>query len=1285
MVLLRLTVKVLPREQLPSASATFFRSILGDRKEDADTSAAGKPATFLLVLRNPEEVTLGGLAGMIQQKWRKLRPDAEPLEIKKLLDDEHDDDLDADLTVADVFVDNGKALADGLDQRATVRVVQKPAPYAPVRFPSVAQDWNAAAQEYERKKQAEERAKLAVPKFPPIEEVEEEPRVSFSGEPYSKLNGGVGVVDSVLPYSDVPVRSVERDEEMLPPPNWGREPSPVLVHDSQENEVEATPQSQMKRTASRELGGSPTPVPPPSKARRLSKEQSTRAQSASESRSTSKSQSTSDEKKRKSLPQETEPKSTSEAGEPAEPLPESEEQSASLSEENQPETLSEQPGPPSEAEKQTDSLEEEKQTETSLEEEQPKSASKTKKQPESASEPEKQPQKEPSVAPERQNGLDVEMTDVEPDPPQPQSKEPTTKEPSISRDSPAVVIDNTATGSWNDQILNAVTRKRKKSSEKLPPKKEPRLELTSSPSSVRSKSEDHAKAKDAKRRASATEPDTATAEPETSTAEPASTAETQVGTPSPLRRRERAPSYSGPQRRLSFGEKDASKPGLGLGITKSPPRKQQVMLDFQLNSSQDTAKHGEDDPFATTPLFPSSAQHQPSSQQTDATPTAQTPALDKLKKLPSALRSSKKDSPFDKSQERRSVSFAAEDTVATPAPAPRNKSKKSTLSSNLTSTPDSARPTGTMVFPTNVPKERLEQYMNEAAQKVQKVEDERKEWDQRIETATKENADPEYIRLLREAYHTWEDIVGLEKSTKKDDMRRANRMRQKLANKRKNLEEMEASMKASFEEQGAEKAVETEAPSLQKKSKKKSQKKTEGQTVPEDKVSEKDAEKKSSEKTSQKAPSSKGKNSKRASTGASETEQAAATPETARSDHAPPKVNGVNGVQSSQPSDDGYLPSTEKVRSMEETRKSTSSNETAAAVENPTQKKSESKRKSTSSNEPATATQSTQEIIQIDSSDESDKENGSSNKPAPPACNTRRQASSNSRKNTSSNQTATTAVRNITRIEEPSDASTEPATESDDESEKPSDHSPSGDDNASSEEENAPEISKAEMLERLPSASVSRTASSSANPSTQKQDAKKATSDNDSSSSESESEDSDDGIDALLEKKTQKPNGVHAASFDGPASRTSTPVSLNGGHGPTKPSSFSFSSSQPTSFQLTSFSQANGTNGVNGASTRADRATLKSILHDQRTELAQKAAAASKPKPAEPVKPERKHVFSPPDSSEEEEEDSSSQSDSEDETAPSDAERGDIMPTGKEKKIKRPLVGRVGRVGRVAR
>ena len=61
-----------------------------------------------------------------------------PLQIKKLLNDAHEsDDLDADMTVADVFVDNGLSQADARDQRRTVRVIQKPTPYAPPRFPSV--------------------------------------------------------------------------------------------------------------------------------------------------------------------------------------------------------------------------------------------------------------------------------------------------------------------------------------------------------------------------------------------------------------------------------------------------------------------------------------------------------------------------------------------------------------------------------------------------------------------------------------------------------------------------------------------------------------------------------------------------------------------------------------------------------------------------------------------------------------------------------------------------------------------------------------------------------------------------------------------------------------------------------------------------------------------------------------------------------------------------------------------------------------------------------------------
>lgn len=84
MVFLRLTVKIFPREQQSSSSSFSLRSILGDRgsdREDAtrasNATSAGKPASFLLVLTKPQDVSLGALAGMIRDKWVKLRPSAE--------------------------------------------------------------------------------------------------------------------------------------------------------------------------------------------------------------------------------------------------------------------------------------------------------------------------------------------------------------------------------------------------------------------------------------------------------------------------------------------------------------------------------------------------------------------------------------------------------------------------------------------------------------------------------------------------------------------------------------------------------------------------------------------------------------------------------------------------------------------------------------------------------------------------------------------------------------------------------------------------------------------------------------------------------------------------------------------------------------------------------------------------------------------------------------------------------------------------------------------------------
>lgn len=63
MVFLRLTVKVYPPESLQNM-------------DDVESSAA-KPVSFLLVLDNSEDVTLAGLAGLIQKQWKTLRPNAE--------------------------------------------------------------------------------------------------------------------------------------------------------------------------------------------------------------------------------------------------------------------------------------------------------------------------------------------------------------------------------------------------------------------------------------------------------------------------------------------------------------------------------------------------------------------------------------------------------------------------------------------------------------------------------------------------------------------------------------------------------------------------------------------------------------------------------------------------------------------------------------------------------------------------------------------------------------------------------------------------------------------------------------------------------------------------------------------------------------------------------------------------------------------------------------------------------------------------------------------------------
>ncbi|OAL74173.1 hypothetical protein A7D00_2204 [Trichophyton violaceum] len=206
MVLLRLTVKVVPR------------AVEGEEAKDEDGL---KSTSFLMVVHRPDQMSLGELAWRVSEQWKKLRPEAEPLMIKKLLDDNHDtDELDADLTVADVFIDYGKARADGLDQRGVLRVIQQPTSTRPVRYGSVVQDWDAITNRHSRRAARLSRRQLA--HFPMANGLASASPVKNH---VAAVNGGgipFEVAESVHPLCSI------EEEPTATESHQRREPSPAL-------------------------------------------------------------------------------------------------------------------------------------------------------------------------------------------------------------------------------------------------------------------------------------------------------------------------------------------------------------------------------------------------------------------------------------------------------------------------------------------------------------------------------------------------------------------------------------------------------------------------------------------------------------------------------------------------------------------------------------------------------------------------------------------------------------------------------------------------------------------------------------------------------------------------------------------------------------------------------------------------------------------------------------------------------------------------------------------------
>ncbi|RMD44360.1 hypothetical protein DV735_g855, partial [Chaetothyriales sp. CBS 134920] len=125
MVKLKVTARVLTEESYNHGILTQSSTARGNRK-------------FLVIVRDPDEsYFIGNLAVDIQKQYRRLYK--QDLGTIKYLKDDDDNDLDPEQLVLDVFVNEGKAERDGLDQEAIINVVQDQHQQA-VRLGSAAPD-----------------------------------------------------------------------------------------------------------------------------------------------------------------------------------------------------------------------------------------------------------------------------------------------------------------------------------------------------------------------------------------------------------------------------------------------------------------------------------------------------------------------------------------------------------------------------------------------------------------------------------------------------------------------------------------------------------------------------------------------------------------------------------------------------------------------------------------------------------------------------------------------------------------------------------------------------------------------------------------------------------------------------------------------------------------------------------------------------------------------------------------------------------------------------------------
>lgn len=618
------------------------------------------------------------------------------------------------MTVADVFVDNGKARADGHDQRRAVRVIQKPAnrEASPVRFPSVAQDWDAAAEHYEieRQKKQQQQAGLAVKKLGAIAE---EHQGGYGSTSPVDIGDWSNYTPNRTHRRDIPVSSVEKDDEIpVSPSQPPRQSSTREFSQDLNGEDSSAPQGH--RMASQELGDSPRS----SRAATPKKLTPTRRDSAHSRGSTTRS-GTGDARDIDSPALQLRHEHTHSVSPQKKPAPEV----------AKPNTVS------------LDSLDEESQSEEDS---------------------------EPSD--ENLDKSDKDKADKDGDIAMGEESTPNKQKQSpVAQRATAIEIRVPSSAAADSQ-----SRKRKNSAEHTSPNKEPRLDRKTPPAAV-----------NGDKRPSNVSP----------------------GTPrfSPSGRRlGGTESFSGVARRLSFSERPSEPPshGLGLGITKSPPKKPSVLVDLSQNSTQS----GGDVP-QSTPIPTSSAPtaRRGSVTQNISTPTnVQNPA-DKLKNLHSALR---KDASVERNSVRRSVSFAGDDEVHITASqeAPTSTPMDTAKPSETAPASNKRRSSGSMVFPPGVSMERIAQLEREAEEKIERRKNERAEFEEKIKAVEKDKTKSEYSKKLKMAYKTWQSILANEKNGRKNRAETAARLENELKKQRAEIKKMEDSMNKPSSQDKAKKS-----------------------------------------------------------------------------------------------------------------------------------------------------------------------------------------------------------------------------------------------------------------------------------------------------------------------------------------------------------------------------------------------------------------------------------------------------------------------------------------------